>query len=130
MPARIFYDQDADLGLLRGKTVAVIGYGSQGHAHSLNMRDSGVNVTIATYAGSPSAARAKEEGLPVATIEDAVKNSDVIMILLPDETQKKVYKASIEPHLRRAIRMDAAAFFQRKSGRRHQLWLDWGRDRT
>ena len=98
--ANVYYEKHGNPSLIKSKRVAVIGYGSQGHAHSLNMRDSGVNVTIATYAGSPSAARAKEEGLPVATIEDAVKNSDVIMILLPDETQKKVYKASIEPHLR------------------------------
>jgi ketol-acid reductoisomerase len=98
--ANVYYEKHGNPSLIKSKRVAVIGYGSQGHAHSLNMRDSGVNVTIATYAGSPSALRAKEEGLPVATIEDAVKNSDVIMILLPDETQKKVYKASIEPHLR------------------------------
>ena len=98
--ANIYYEKHGNPSLIKSKRVAVIGYGSQGHAHSLNMRDSGVNVTIATYAGSPSAARAKEEGLPVATIEQAVQNSDVIMILLPDETQKKVYKASIEPHLR------------------------------
>jgi ketol-acid reductoisomerase len=98
--ANVYYEKHGNPSLIKSKRVAVIGYGSQGHAHSLNMRDSGVNVTIATYAGSPSAARAKEEGLAVATIEDAVKNSDVIMILLPDETQKRVYKASIEPHLR------------------------------
>jgi ketol-acid reductoisomerase len=98
--ANVYYEKHGNPSLIKSKRVAVIGYGSQGHAHSLNMRDSGVNVTIATYAGSPSAVRAKDEGLPVATIEDAVKNSDVIMILLPDETQKKVYKASIEPHLR------------------------------
>jgi ketol-acid reductoisomerase len=98
--ANVYYEKHGNPSLIKSKRVAVIGYGSQGHAHSLNMRDSGVNVTIATYAGSPSAARAKEEGLPVATIEQAVQNSDVIMILLPDETQKKVYKASIEPHLR------------------------------
>jgi len=98
--ANVYYENHGNPSLIKSKRVAVIGYGSQGHAHSLNMRDSGVNVTIATYAGSPSALRAKEEGLPVATIEDAVKNSDVIMILLPDETQKRVYKASIEPHLR------------------------------
>ena len=98
--ANVYYEKHGNPSLIKSKRVAVIGYGSQGHAHSLNMRDSGVNVTIATYAGSPSALRAKEEGLPVATIEDAVKNSDVIMILLPDETQKKVYKASIEPNLR------------------------------
>src|SRR5256885_12691824 len=97
--ANVYYEKHGNPSLIKSKRVAVIGYGSQGHAHSLNMRDSGVNVTVATYAGSPSAARAQEEGLPVATIEDAVKNSDVIMILLPAETQKRVYKASFEPHL-------------------------------
>jgi ketol-acid reductoisomerase len=98
--ANVYYEKHGDPSLIKSKRVAVIGYGSQGHAHSLNMRDSGVDVKIATYAGSPSAVRAKEDGLPVATIEQAVQNSDVIMILIPDEKQKSVYKASIEPNLR------------------------------
>jgi ketol-acid reductoisomerase len=98
--ANVYYEKDGNPSLIKSKKVAVIGYGSQGHAHSLNMRDSGVNVTVATYAGSPSAARAMEDGLPVSTVEQATQNSDVIMILIPDETQKKVYKASIEPNLR------------------------------
>ena len=98
--ANVYYEKHGNPSLIKAKRVAVIGYGSQGHAHALNMRDSGVNVCVATYAGSPSAARAKEDGLPVTTIEEATKTSDVIMILIPDETQKKVYKASIEPHLR------------------------------
>ena len=99
--ANVYYEKHGDPSLIKSKHVAVIGYGSQGHAHSLNMRDSGVNVTVATYAGSPSAVRAKEDGLPVTTIEQAVQTSDVIMILIPDEKQGKVYKASIEPHLRK-----------------------------
>jgi len=99
--ANVYYEKHGDPSLIKSKRVAVIGYGSQGHAHSLNMRDSGVNVTVATYAGSPSALRAKEDGLPVTTIEQAVQTSDVIMILIPDEKQGKVYKASIEPHLRK-----------------------------
>jgi len=98
--ANVYYEKHGNPGLIKSKKVAVIGYGSQGHAHALNMRDSGVNVCVATYAGSPSAARAKEDGLPVMTIEQATQTADVIMILIPDETQKKVYKASIEPHLR------------------------------
>jgi ketol-acid reductoisomerase len=98
--ANVYYEKHGNPSLIKSRRVAVIGYGSQGHAHSLNMRDSGVNVCVATYAGSPSAARAKEDGLPVTSIEEATKTSDVIMILIPDETQKKVYKASIEPHLR------------------------------
>ena len=97
--ANVYYEKHGNPSLIKSKKVAVIGYGSQGHAHSLNMRDSGVNVTVATYAGSPSAARAKEDGLPVTTVEQATQKSDVVMILIPDETQKRVYKASIEPNL-------------------------------
>jgi ketol-acid reductoisomerase len=98
--ANVYYEKHGNPSLIKSKKVAVIGYGSQGHAHSLNMRDSGVDVKIATYAGSPSAAKAKEDGLPVATIEQAVQTSDTIMILIPDEKQRKVYKESIEPNLR------------------------------
>src|SRR5207244_6008553 len=98
--ANVYYEKHGNPSLIKSKKVAVIGYGSQGHAHALNMRDSGVNVCVATYAGSPSAARAKEDGLPVMTIEEATKACDTIMILIPDETQKKVYKASIVPDLR------------------------------
>jgi ketol-acid reductoisomerase len=98
--ANVYYEKHGNPSLIKSKKVAVIGYGSQGHAHSLNMRDSGVDVKVATYAGSPSAARAKEDGLPVASIEQAVQTSDVIMILIPDEKQRSVYKASIEPNLR------------------------------
>src|SRR5881409_3272352 len=98
--ANVYYEKHGNPSLIQSKRVAIIGYGSQGHAHALNMRDSGVNVCVATYAGSPSGARAKEDGLAVTTIEQATQTSDVIMILIPDETQKRVYKASIEPHLR------------------------------
>src|SRR5947207_12492087 len=98
--ANVYYEKHGNPSLITPKRVAVIGYGSQGHAHALNMRDSGVNVSVATYAGSPSAVRAKDDGLPVTTIEQATQNSDVIMILIPDEKQKSVFKASIEPNLR------------------------------
>src|SRR5437879_6328049 len=98
--ANVYYEKHGNPSLIQSKKVAIIGYGSQGHAHALNMRDSGVNVCVATYAGSPSGARAKEDGLPVTTIEEATETADVVMILIPDETQKRVYKASIEPHLR------------------------------
>jgi ketol-acid reductoisomerase len=98
--ANVYYEKHGNPSLIKSKRVAVIGYGSQGHAHALNMHDSGVNVTVACYAGSPSAERAKQDGLPVATIEQATQASDVVMILIPDETQGKVYKKSIEPHLR------------------------------
>jgi ketol-acid reductoisomerase len=98
--AKVYYDQDADKSLLKGKQVAIIGYGSQGHAHALNLRDSGVSVVVGLYDGSPSAERAKEEGLKVMSVADATKTSDVIMILLPDEKQKKIYTESILPNLR------------------------------
>jgi ketol-acid reductoisomerase len=98
--ANVYYEQDADKSFLKGKQVAIIGYGSQGHAHALNLRDSGVNVVVGLYDGSPSAERAKEEGLKVMSVADAAKTSDVIMILLPDEKQKKIYNESILPHLR------------------------------
>src|SRR5206468_87032 len=98
--ANVYYEKHGNPSLIKSKKVAVIGYGSQGHAHSLNMRDSGVDVKVATYAGSPSAIRAKEDGLPVTTIEEAVQTSDVIMILIPDEKQRSVYKTSIAPNLR------------------------------
>src|SRR5215467_10288481 len=98
--ANVYYEKHGNPSLIKSKRVAVIGYGSQGHAHALNMKDSGVNVTVACYAGSPSAERAKRDGLPVTSIEEATKNSDTIMILIPDEKQKSVYKTSIEPNLR------------------------------
>src|SRR5258707_7058352 len=96
MPARIFYDQDADLGLLRGKTVAVIGYGSQGHAHALNLRDSGQDVVVGLYKGSKSWAKAEKDGLRVAPVAEAAKMADVVMILLPDQTQRQAFQASIK----------------------------------
>lgn len=97
--ANIFYDQDADLSLLDGKTVAIIGYGSQGHAHSLNLRDSGVDVVVGLYEGSPSWAVAEAEGLTVKTAADAAAAADIIMILAPDTSQAKIYRESIQPHL-------------------------------
>ena len=96
---RIFYEKDCDLSKLDGKTVAIIGYGSQGHAHALNLKDSGVNVVVGLYAGSKSAEKAKSQGLTVLSVEEAVKAADIIMILIPDEKQAKLYKESIEPNL-------------------------------
>lgn len=95
----MFYDGDADLGLLQGKTVAVIGFGSQGHAHAQNLRDSGAKVVVGLREGSSSRKRAQEAGLEVITPAEAAEQGDVIMILVPDQTQKKVYEASIAPHL-------------------------------
>jgi ketol-acid reductoisomerase len=95
----MYYDADANLDLLAGKTVAIIGYGSQGHAHALNLKDSGINVVVGLYPGSKSAAKAESEGLTVKSVADASAAADFIMILLPDEVQKTVYKNEIEPHL-------------------------------
>ena len=97
--ARIFYQQDCDLHKLDGKTVAIIGYGSQGHAHALNLKDSGVNVIVGLYEGSKSWAKAEAQGLTVMTAADAAKNADIVMILINDEKQAALYKESIEPYM-------------------------------
>lgn len=97
--ARMYYDNDANLDLLNGKTVAIIGYGSQGHAHALNLKDSGVNVIVGLYEGSRSVAKAEGAGLTVKPVADAAKAADFIMILLPDEVQKSVYQNEIAPNL-------------------------------
>ena len=96
---KIFYQQDCDLGRLDGKTVAIIGYGSQGHAHALNLKDSGVNVVVGLYAGSKSAAKAEAQGLKVMSVAEATKAADVIMILIPDEKQAEMYEKEIAPNL-------------------------------
>jgi ketol-acid reductoisomerase len=95
----MYYDADANLDLLAGKTIAIIGYGSQGHAHALNLKDSGMNVIVGLYPGSKSAAKAQAAGLTVKSVADAAKAADLLMILLPDEVQKTVYKNEIEPQL-------------------------------
>ena len=97
--ARIFYQQDCDLSKLEGKTVAIIGYGSQGHAHALNLKESGVNVVVGLYEGSRSWAKAEAQGLTVMVAAEAVKAADIIMILINDEKQAALYKESIEPNL-------------------------------
>ena len=97
--SRIFYEKDCDLSKLDGKTVAIIGYGSQGHAHALNLKDSGVNVVVGLYEGSKSKAKAESQGLTVMSVEEATKAGDIIMILIPDEKQAALYKNSIEPNL-------------------------------
>ena len=99
MANRIFYQQDCDLQKLNGKTVAIIGYGSQGHAHALNLKDSGVNVVVGLYEGSKSWAKAEAQGLKVMTSAEATKVADIIMILINDEKQAALYKESIEPNL-------------------------------
>lgn len=97
--AKIYYQQDCDLSKLDGKTVAIIGYGSQGHAHALNLHESGVNVIVGLYEGSKSWCRAEAAGLKVMTAADAAKAADLIMILINDEKQGDLYKESIEPNL-------------------------------
>ena len=97
--AKVYYQQDCDLGRLNGKTVAIIGYGSQGHAHALNLKDSGVNVVVGLYEGSKSWAKAEAQGFKVYTAAEAAKLADIIMILINDEKQAQMYKNDIEPNL-------------------------------
>ncbi len=99
MAAKIFYQEDCNLSLLEGKTIAIIGYGSQGHAHALNLKDSGCDVIIGLYEGSKSWAKAEAQGLKVYTAAEAAKKADIIMILINDEKQAAMYKKDIEPNL-------------------------------
>ncbi|NBU40168.1 MAG: ketol-acid reductoisomerase [Planctomycetia bacterium] len=100
MPATVYYDSDADLKALDGKTIAIIGYGSQGHAQAQNLRDSGLRVVVAQRPGGPNHDLARSHGFEPLSVEDAVKQADVVNILLPDELQADVYRTSIRPHLR------------------------------
>ncbi len=97
--AELFYDDDADLALIQSKKVAIVGYGSQGHAHAQNLRDSGVEVVIALKEGSKSKAKAEEDGFEVKSVADAAEWADLIMILAPDQHQRKIYSEEIAPHL-------------------------------
>jgi len=99
---QVYYDRDADVGLIKNKKIAVIGYGSQGHAHALNLRDSGVkNVVVALRAGSPSAKKAKAEKLKVMTNAEAAKWADVVMMLSPDEGQAQIYQADLKDNMKK-----------------------------
>ncbi|MGV6827666.1 MAG: ketol-acid reductoisomerase [bacterium] len=100
MSINIYYDKDCDLSLIRGMKVAILGYGSQGHAHANNLKDSGVDVTVALRPGSASAAKAEAAGLPVKGVEEAVAASDLVMVLTPDEFQSQLYRDQIEPNLK------------------------------
>ena len=97
---KVYYDADCDLSIIQSKKVAVIGYGSQGHAHACNLKDSGVDVTVGLRAGSSSVAKAEAHGLKVASVQEAVSGADLVMILTPDEFQSVLYKEEIEPNIK------------------------------
>jgi ketol-acid reductoisomerase len=108
---KIYYDKDADLSLIKGKKVAIVGYGSQGHAHSLNLKDSGVKVTVALRKGGASWNKAVNAGLEVKEVADAVKDADIVMILLPDENHPEVYQQSIAANMKRGAALAFAHGF-------------------
>ena len=97
--AKMYYESDADMSYLLDKTIGVIGYGSQGHAHALNLKDNGMDVMVGLYEGSKSWAEAEDQGLRVGLVADVARESDIIMMLLPDTTMAAVYKESVEPHM-------------------------------
>src|ERR671924_238924 len=111
--AVIYYDRDANLDFIRGRRVAIVGYGSQGHAHALNLRDSGVDVRVGLHDTSRSRTKAQASGLRVLSVADAAREADLIMILAPDQTQKQIYDSEIEPYLTR--------------GKAHEVGLAYGR---
>src|SRR5215203_5911307 len=97
--AKLFYDKQADLGRIQDRKIAIIGFGSQGHAHALNLKESGLDVRVGLYPGSKSQAKAQEAGLKVASVADAVREADIVMILTPDTGQAKLYREEIAPSL-------------------------------
>ncbi len=107
----IYYDKDADLSIIKSKSVAIIGYGSQGHAHANNLKDSGINVVVGLRSGSSSASKAEASGLKVLPIEEAVKSADVVMILAPDEHQAALYRDVIEPNIKKGAALAFAHGF-------------------
>ena len=108
---KVYYDKDADLSLVKGKNVTIIGYGSQGHAHAQNLNDSGVKVTVGVRKGGPSWAKVEKAGLKVADVADAVKSADIVMMLLPDEQIATVYKNDVEPNLKQGASLAFAHGF-------------------
>lgn len=108
---QVYYDKDADLSIIRGKKVAIIGYGSQGHAHALNLKDSGVEVVVGLRPNSASVAKAEAHGLKVLDVPAAVASADIVMILTPDEFQKELYKEVIEPNIKQGAALAFAHGF-------------------
>lgn len=111
MALNVYYDKDTDLSIIRGKKVAIIGYGSQGHAHACNLKDSGVDVVVGLRTGSPTVKKAEAHGLKVLDVPAAVKSADVVMILTPDEFQSKLYKEEIEPNIKQGATLAFAHGF-------------------
>ncbi len=114
---QVYYDKDCDLNIIKGKKVAIIGYGSQGHAHACNLNDSGVDVTVGLRPDSSSRAKAEAHGLKVADVPAAVAAADLVMILTPDEFQRQLYKEEVEPNIKQDATLAFAhgfAFFLRK----------------
>ncbi len=111
MTMNIYYDKDADLSLIQGKKVTIVGYGSQGHAHANNLKDSGVDVTVALREGSSSAVKAQNAGLTVKSVEEAVADADVVMVLTPDEFQSQLYRDQLEPNLKQGATLAFAHGF-------------------
>ena len=109
---KVYYDKDADISLIKGKQVTIVGYGSQGHAHALNLRDSGVDVTIGLRKSGASWKKAEAAGLKVAEVADAVKTADLVMILLPDESQPAVYRNDVEPNIKQGATKDSILTFR------------------
>jgi predicted Fe-Mo cluster-binding NifX family protein len=128
VPATIYYEADADLKHLEGKTIAILGYGSQGHAQAQNLRDSGLKVVVAQRPGGPNYDLAKSHGFDPMSVEDAVKQADVINILLPDELQADVYRTSIRPNLKpAAVLMASTSTSPRWSRLRGTTRCSWPR---
>jgi ketol-acid reductoisomerase len=108
---KVYYDKDADLSLVKGKKVTIIGYGSQGHAHSLNLKESGVKVTVGLRKGGASWDKAKKSGLKVAELDEAIQGADIVMVLLPDEHHAEIYKENIEPNIKKGASLAFAHGF-------------------
>ena len=108
---KVYYEKDADLSLIKGKKVTIVGYGSQGHAHAQNLNDSGITVTVGLRKGGASWDKAKKAGLKVAEVSEAVKSADVVMMLMPDEHIAATYKSEVEPHIKKGATLAFAHGF-------------------